>query len=136
MGRSQFLKMCRDCAIMGPRLTGVQLNLIFERIHLESKEPIPGVRLGLSDWLQALLRISAQLYRECSPQEAFDQLLEQHVLHHTPAAAVTARQEDRLAQVSWGGWDGGWGRSAGFVGTGVWTGQDSGRWDWAGGCWR
>ena len=44
------------------------------QVHLESPDNNPGVRLSLADWLQALLVISAKLYRDCSPQEAFDKV--------------------------------------------------------------
>jgi hypothetical protein len=42
------------------------------QVHLESPDSNPGIRLSLADWLQALLRISAKIYSDCSPQEAFD----------------------------------------------------------------
>ena len=44
------------------------------QVHLESPDTNPGVRLSLADWLQALLRISAKLYSDCDPQEAFDKV--------------------------------------------------------------
>lgn len=48
------------------------LNLF--QVHLESPDNNPGVRLSLADWLQALLRISAKIYADYSPQEAFDKV--------------------------------------------------------------
>jgi hypothetical protein len=47
-------------------------RLILLQVHLESPDSNPGIRLSLADWLQALLSISAKIYSDCSPQEAFD----------------------------------------------------------------
>lgn len=32
MSRTQFLRMCRDTLLMGPRLDAVSLNLLFEKV--------------------------------------------------------------------------------------------------------
>jgi hypothetical protein len=32
MSRTQFLRMCRDTMLMGPKMDAVSLNLLFEKV--------------------------------------------------------------------------------------------------------
>lgn len=98
MSRTQFLRCCRDCRLMRPELTAVQLNILFEKVHQHSTAQSSGSRLSISDWITALGLIANRLYGMLPQQAAFETIVQDHVLRFAPEAAGTSR-EDRLAAV-------------------------------------
>jgi hypothetical protein len=100
MSRTQFLRCCRDCHLMRPELTAVQLNILFEKVHQHSsaKPQNTGSRLSISDWIIALGLIAQRLYGMLPQQAAFEMIVSEHVLRFSPDAAGTSR-EDRFAAV-------------------------------------
>ncbi len=67
-------------------------------MHLKAQKPAPGGRIGLTDWLQAILEIACLTYPDLSGQEAFGRVMAANILKHAPkeedhAGAVVMRPE-------------------------------------------
>ncbi|KAG1662988.1 hypothetical protein FOA52_000559 [Chlamydomonas sp. UWO 241] len=86
MSRSQLLRCARDCRLLGNSMDDVALDLLFNTIYLSSPDQVPGIRLGLCDWLRALLCIALVMYPEHDLQAAFDAVVHGHVLAHAACA--------------------------------------------------
>ena len=68
---------------------------------MKSRNPAPGIRLTIQDWLQALVIIAGQLQPDLALQDAFEQVVQDKLLcftgersqSHDPLAEVMLRQE-------------------------------------------
>jgi hypothetical protein len=98
MSRAQWLRMCGEAGLSGPETNAVELNLIFERAQLAAgAAAVPGVKLGMQQWLLALFLVAKVLLPEDTPEGAYRAVID-HVLQCAPAHLAGS---DALAPMLW-----------------------------------